>query len=239
MKSGIFFLLAGTVGYTEAEAQLDYSSLYEHYKHFEQNKTVTLYLTGSHLYGKYNNVNMLLLAANLPQIDPNAQAVGWGGMISQDRLLVGSDMVLFHNLFSQGSYSQTGAFSYFYAGCKFYDGEKAEAGVLTGFGLGYLNILPNGPSSALSSEPSPTGSCCYTLYNIKPLRAGIFLYNFALAYNYHCSKKLSIGLLAGLDCMPASAWNIGNSATFTNITQLQEGNAKGYISITTGYYFDR
>jgi hypothetical protein len=238
MKVHLLLLSAGTFGFSEVNSQIDYSRMYEHYKNFEQSKTVTFYLTGSHLYGKYNNVNMLLLAANLPQIDPNAQAIGCGGMIAQDRFLVGTDAVLFHNIFKTGDYVQTGAFEYYYAGCKFYDSEKAEAGVLTGFGLGYLNVYLRPQTSGNHTEQG-TASGMYELYNIRPLRAGIFFYNFAITGSYHFSDWFSLGLIAGLDCIPGSAWNLQNYSPFSTITKLQEGNAKGYASLTAGFSFDR
>ncbi len=239
MKSRVFILLAGSFGYTGVQAQLDYSRFYEHYKSFEQNKTVTLYLTGSHIYGRYNNVNMLLLAANLPQIDPNAQAIGCGGMISQDRLIAGTDVVVFHNIFNAGNYLQTGAFNYLFAGYKFFDGKKFEASILTGFGVGFMNVFPKLVVGTNGSDHTTGATSSYTLYNIRPLRAGIFLYNVALSYSYRLNQRFSLGLLAGLDCMPASAWNMANSSEFSGITKLQEGNVKGYVSITTGICIDR
>ncbi len=238
MRKPLFLLLAGSVSAVDIHAQMDYTQLYEKYKNFEEEKTVTLYLTGSHLYGKYNNVNMLLLAANLPQINANAQAVGCGGMIMQDRLLVGSDLVIFHTIFQTGDYVQSGGFGYFYAGYKFYDGEKAEVSVLTGFGLGYMNVYLR-PSELPGGIEKPSAPATYALYNIRPLGAGLFLYNYSVSYSYRCSKRFSMGLIVGVDCMPGSAWNLKNSQEFSSITKLQEGTAKGYVSITTGYCFER
>jgi hypothetical protein len=236
MKKRLLLPVAGFLFSSPATAQMDYKHLYEHYNTFDQDKIITVYATGSHVYGSYSHMDILMLASNLPLMDPMAQSIGGGGQIEQDRLMMGVDAVFFSNLINAGRYKQTGAFQYAYGGYEFFCGKKDQASIRTGFGLGLLTAKPT--LSANSSANTPDVNVpVYSLYNLRPLGAGILLFNFALAYNHYFDDSFSLGLKAGLDCIPGAAWNTGD---YRNCTwgRPSEFATKAYVSVTTGYCFE-
>jgi hypothetical protein len=216
-------------------AQIDYTNLYEHYKDFEQCKIITLYLTGTNFCGTYSHVNSLLESANLPPIDAETKAAGFGGSIGQDRLIIGIDFVVFHSFSGKRTYTQNGGFQYIYTGFKLFAKKYADISLRTGCGLGYLNVYTN--QNSTSTFPLPQQEK-YSLYNIPFLKSGLFSYNLALSCNIRWGKKFSLGLTSGIDCMPGSAWDIVASSQFSNTTGLREMTAQGFVTVSAGVYFD-
>ncbi|HEV7231599.1 MAG TPA: hypothetical protein VGO45_09745 [Bacteroidia bacterium] len=235
MKKRLLLPVAGFLFSSPSSAQMDYTNLYEHYKTFDQEKLITVYAAGSHIYGSYNHLDILMLASNLPLMDPMAQSIGGGGRIEQDRLLMGVDAVFFSNLFGAEHYKQTGAFQYVYGGYEFYCGKNDQASLLTGFGLGLLTAQQRLPANP--SNPRPESAPVYSFYNMRPLGAGILLFNFALAYNHYFDDAFSLGIKAGMDCIPGAAWNNGDYRSCT-WGRPSEFATKAYVSITTGYCFE-
>jgi hypothetical protein len=218
-------------------AQLDYTKLYEHYKKFEQNKHVLIYAGAAEIYGRYDNVNKVLTLNNKPTVSAFAESVSCGVIISQDRLLVGFELVEFHNLLVPGSYSQNGGFEYVYAGYKLYMSRKNELAVTGGLGVGVLNIYTYPPAGVSVWGPKfkPDN---YGLYNIHPLGAGFGMLNFTATWTHYFNSFLFAGAVLGLDAIPSSNWNLKNTSHLQSIITHEQGTGKGYLGYTFGSRFN-